>query len=210
MNASIIKRAREKKLIAVAVHNLRDYTEDKHKKVDGKPYGGGPGMVMKAEPIVRAVRAITKKSIRPAKRVSKSVVIIVTPGGAQFTNTRAAQYAKKYNHITLIAGRYEGIDARVKQILRASGHAIHEVSIGPYVLTGGEVPAMAIVDAITRQIPGVLGKEESLEEKRLGVGIPVYTRPEIIKQKGKTYKIPKVLRSGNHKKVEEWRRKHIV
>ena len=115
---------------------------------------------------------------------------------------------KNYDNLILICGRYEGIDARIKKVIKDLGLKIEEISIGSYVLTGGELPAMVLIDAVSRQIPGVLGKTESLEEKRHGIGTPVYTRPEVFRWKGKEYKAPKVLLSGNHKKIEMWRRKN--
>jgi len=130
---------------------------------------------------------------------------LFSAGGKQFTNSVAAELAKKYNRIILICGHYEGVDERIKKIIKDLGFEFSEISIGPYVLTGGELPAMVLVDSIARQIPGVLGKTESLEENRLGVGVPVYTRPEIFALKGKKYIVPKVLLSGDHKKINEWR-----
>jgi tRNA (guanine37-N1)-methyltransferase len=121
----------------------------------------------------------------------------------------AGQLAKKYNRLILICGHYEGVDERVKKVIKDLGFEFFEISIGPYVLTGGELPAMVLADAVARQIPGVLGKTESLEEKRLGVGVPVYTRPEVFQYKGKKYVVPKVLLSGDHKKIEEWRKKQL-
>ncbi len=190
---SILLRAQKKKLINIKFYNPRDFTKDKHRKVDDSPYGGGPGMVMQAEPILRAVAKARgrKKNIK---------IIMFSPSGKQFTNTYAETLSKKYKDIILIAGRYEGVDARVKKALRAE-----ELSIGPYVLTGGEVPAMVVVDAISRQIPGVLGHAQSLEEKRVASS-EMYTRPEVVKYKDKNYKVPKVLLSGDHKKIEEWRK----
>lgn len=194
-NSSILARAQKSGKIKIGVINLRDFSNDRHQKIDDKPYGGGPGMVFKIEPLVRAV-----KNLRPAK---KTKIILLSAAGKQFNSKMAQDYAKKYKQIILIAGHYEGVDGRIKKIF-----PIEEVSIGPYVLTGGEVPAMVLVDAISRHIPGVLGKTESLEEKRFGIGIPVYTRPEVFSYKGKKYKVPKVLLSGDHKKIEEWRKKH--
>lgn len=205
IRASMIKRAEERGLIACNVHNLRDYAEGKHKKVDERPYGGGPGMLMSAEPIVKAVERIAQK-----KNNKKNLVVIFTPSGKQFTNDRARVIAKRYTQVIGIAGRYEGIDARVKKILKAQGHTVEEYSIGPYVLTGGELPALVVLDAVTRQIPGALGKGESLEEKRLGIGVPAYTRPEVIVYKKKKYAIPRVLQSGHHKKITAWRASHQV
>ena len=190
---SIIKRAIEKKKVQIKVWNLRDFTKDKHKKVDDKPYGGGAGMVLQAEPILRAVRSL-------GNRTSKLVVL--SAKGKQFTQKMAYDWSKKYKNIILIFGRYEGIDERVVRILKAK-----EISVGPYVLTGGELPAMIIVDAVARHIPGVLGKAESLEEKRYGVGVPAYTRPEILKWGKKSYHVPKILLSGNHEKIAKWRQK---
>ena len=192
LSESIILRAVKKGLIRVNILNPRDFSEDKHRKVDDTPYGGGPGMVMKAEPILKAVSKIKK---------SKSLIFILSPRGEQMTNKLAQKIAKEGKDIILISGRYEGIDHRVKKILKAK-----EISIGPYILTGGELPAMVFIDAVTRQIKGVLGKEASLEEKRIASG-EVYTRPEVFKWKGKRHNVPKVLISGHHAKIEEWRRK---
>lgn len=195
LNESILARAVKSKKIAVKFYDPRDFTKDKHKRVDYKPYGGGPGMVMQAEPILKAVA-------KAKGRKKKVKVFLLSPNGELFDNKIAKQISKKYTDIILISGRYEGIDARVKSILRAE-----EISVGPYVLTGGELPAMVMIDAISRQIKGVLGKEESLEETR-SAGSAVYTRPENLKYKGKNYKVPKVLLSGHHKKIEDWREKH--
>lgn len=192
LNESILKRAQENKLIKIVVHNIRTYTLDKHRRTDYKPYGGGPGLVFFAEPILRAVDKIKKKK-------PKAKVFLMSPGGQQFSNQESIVWAKKYQDIILICGRYEGIDARVKRILRAE-----EISVGPFVLTGGELPAMVIVDSVSRQIKGVLGNEDSPEEKRVS-SHEVYTRPEILTWKGKKYKVPKVLLSGNHKDIEEWK-----
>ncbi|MEK7150981.1 MAG: tRNA (guanosine(37)-N1)-methyltransferase TrmD [Patescibacteria group bacterium] len=198
LNESILKRAQENKKISIEIIDIRKFTDDKHHTVDDKPYGGGPGMLMKAEPILKAFSSIKKSKDKPA-------VFLMSAAGKKFTNVTAKQYVKKYKNIVLIAGRYEGIDDRVKKILKAQ-----EVSIGDYVLTGGELPAMVLIDAIARHIPGVLGKQESIEENRFGVGIPTYTRPEILKHKGKKYIVPKVLLSGDHKKINEWRNKQRV
>jgi len=156
--------------------------------------------VMKPEPLIKAVLA-SKSKIKN----QKSKVILLSPRGKQFNQAMARNLAKNYKNIILICGRYEGIDERVKKITKAE-----EISIGPYVLTGGELAALAIVDAVSRHIKGVLGKEESLEEKK--GSYPVYTRPEVLEWQGKRYRAPKVLVSGNHKKIEEWRRKssHLI
>lgn len=199
-NESILKRAREKKLIDVKFYNPRDFAKDKHKTVDDKAYGGGPGMVMKAEPVLQAVA----RALRGAKKPVK--VVLFSAEGKQFDAKCAKEWAKKYKTIVMICGRYEGIDERVRKILQATSYQLQAISIGPFVLTGGEVPAMAIADAVSRHIPGVLGKAESLEERRFGAGLPTFTRPEILKYKGKTYRVPKVLLSGNHKKIADWRK----
>lgn len=190
-NSSILGRAQKNKKIEIILHNLRDFADDKHKKVDDKPYGGGPGMVLKAEPILKAIGKINKP---------KTKIILFSPSGKQFTQKIAKNWAKKFNNLILICGRYEGIDARVKKIVKAE-----EISIGPYVLTGGELPAAVVVDAVSRQIKGVLGKEESLEEERGISGFPVYTKPEIFEHNGKKYSVPKVLLSGHHIKIKNWR-----
>ncbi len=198
LNESILKRALTKKLIDIKIHNLRDFTSNKHNKVDDKPFGGGPGMVLMAEPIIKAVKKAAKSK--------KSRVILFSAGGEQFNNRIASKFSK-YGQLIFICGRYEGIDERVKKAIKDLGLVVEEISIGPYVLTGGELPAMVLIDAISRQIKGVLGKHESLEEKRLGVGVPVYTRPETFIFNNKKYQTPKILLSGNHKKIEDWRRK---
>ncbi|MDD5152409.1 MAG: tRNA (guanosine(37)-N1)-methyltransferase TrmD [Candidatus Pacebacteria bacterium] len=197
IDASILGRAQENGLISVTYVNPRDFATDKHQKVDDRPYGGGPGMVMMAQPLLRALDKISKSIAR--KKNSKTKIIMFSPSGKQFTNPYAKNLVKKYTDVILICGRYEGIDARVKKIFKAE-----EISVGPFVLTGGEVPAMLVVDACARQIDGVLGKNESVEENRLA-SPEVYTRPEIYKWKGKRYQVPKVLLSGHAKNIEDWR-----
>ena len=203
---SIIKRAVKTKKIRIKIWNLRDFTKNKHKKVDDKPYGGGAGMVLQVEPILRALKSILRlrRPTSKSQKTSDVLIILLSAKGKQFNQKMAGDWAAKYKQIILISGRYEGIDERVKIISRAE-----EISIGPYVLTGGEIPAMAIVDAVSRHIPGVLGKSESLEEKRYGIGVPAYTRPEIFSVRGsafggknKKYKVPEILLSGDHKKIE--------
>ncbi len=208
MNESLMARAKEKKLMKVNFLNPRDFTKDKHRKVDDRPYGGGPGMVMYAEPILRAIDSIALKlkikneKLKIAdKKTEKTKVVILSPGGKMFTNKIAKDWAKKYSNIILISGRYEGIDARVKKISKAE-----EISIGDYVLTGGELPAMVLIDSTMRQTSGFLGKVESIEENR-NASHEVYTRPEILKYKDKNHKVPKVLVSGHHANIEEWRKK---
>lgn len=197
--ASILGRAQKEELIAVSYVNPRDHAQNKWGKVDDRPYAGGPGMVMMADPLVRALASIQKKIAR--RKGTKIKTIIFSPQGKQFTNASAKTLVQKYTDIILIAGRYEGIDARVKKIFKAE-----EVSIGPFVLTGGEVPAMVVVDACARQIEGTLGTYESLEEGRTA-SPEVYTRPEVYEWKGKKYRVPKVLLGGDHKKIEEWKQK---
>lgn len=183
------------KKIEVSYYNPRDYTTDKHHKVDGRPYGGGPGMVMIAEPILKA----WEKAVGRKQNKKKIKTLIMSPRGTVFTNELAKAWASEYEHIVLISGRYEGIDARVQEILNAE-----EVSVGDYVLTGGELPALTIIDSVSRQIPGVLGTFESLEDERATEGVS-YTRPEILNYKKKDYVVPEVLVNGNHAEIEKWR-----
>ncbi|MDB5260507.1 MAG: trmD [Candidatus Nomurabacteria bacterium] len=201
---SIISRAIQSKLISIDTYALRDFTVDKHRRVDGRPYGGGPGMVMWVDPILRCVEKI-QKSIEKRSKVknlkSKVLIIIFNPGGTMFNNKIAKETAKKYTDIIFICGRYEGIDARVKKILKAK-----EWSIGEYVLTGGELPAMVCMDVISRQVKGVLNDENSLEETRMA-SHEMYARPEVYEFNKKKYKVPKVLLSGNHKLIDEFRMK---
>lgn len=185
------------KKIEVKYYNPRDFSKDKHKKVDERPYGGGPGMVMQAEPILRA----WEKAVGKKKDQKKVKTLIMSPRGRVFTQDTAREYAKKYDHLVLISGRYEGIDSRVKEILDAE-----ELSVGDYILTGGELPALTIIDSVSRQIPGVLGTFESLEDDRVTTG-ETYTRPEILTYKKKKYGVPKVLVEGNHKEIENYRSK---
>jgi len=190
---SIIKRAKKKGLLSIKVYNIRDFARDKHKTVDDRPYGGGPGMILKIEPLYSCLKSI--------KRKKKSKVIILTPGGKTF-DQKLARSLSKSEQLVFICGRYEGFDNRVKEF------ADLEISIGNYVLTGGEVPAMVVVDAVARLIPGVLGnqdsvKEESFSNKEDYIEYPQYTRPEGFKG----MKVPKVLLSGNHKKIAGWRAK---
>ncbi|MBI2644937.1 tRNA (guanosine(37)-N1)-methyltransferase TrmD [Candidatus Uhrbacteria bacterium] len=198
MQESLIKKAQEKKRIAIVIHNLREYTANAHKTVDDKPYGGGAGMVMKIEPLVAALAEIRKKYVK----TGSERIILLSPAGKQFTQRHAETYRKKYTHIIFICGRYEGVDARIKK------YVDEELSLGPYVLNGGEVAAMAVVEAVSRLIPGVLGNKESLREESWNKGdaleYPQYTRPE----KYHDQKVPRVLLSGDHAKIIEWRKKH--
>lgn len=200
-NESIVKRAKEKGKIKIKIYNLRDWTKDRHKTVDDKPYGGGAGMVMKPEPLFSAVQDIKKK----IGKKGKVRVVLFSAKGKKYGQPTAKKFSK-YGHIIMICGRYEGIDERVAKYL-----ADEEISIGDYVLTGGEIPAMIVVDSITRLLPGVLGNKESLDFESHGqmgyLEYPHYTRPEELIWKKKTIKVPKELLSGNHKKIEEWRNK---
>ncbi|MCI5051181.1 MAG: tRNA (guanosine(37)-N1)-methyltransferase TrmD [Candidatus Pacebacteria bacterium] len=205
LNDSIMKKALDKGSISVQFYNPRDVTKNKHKKVDDIPYGGGPGMVMMAEPIIDLWADITKKTLiekLPLTKKRKFKTIILSPGGEKFTTEYAKASAKEHTDIIFICGRYEGIDARVAEITGAD-----LVSIGDYVLTGGELAAMVMIDSISRQVDGVLGNKQSLEEDRIS-SHEMYTRPAELKYKGKKYQVPEVLQSGNHKLIDEWRKHH--
>jgi len=201
LKESILGRAIKNKLIKIKFFNPRDFIKapkNNYKPVDDKPYGGGPGMVMRAEPLLLAVA----KVLNTVKGKNKKILVInFIPSAEKFTTSFAKKVSKKYTDIILICGRYEGIDARVDKILKTK-----KLSIGDYVLTGGEIPAMILIDCVSRQIPGVLGKYESLEEERVSTN-EVYTRPEVLKYKNKNYRVPKVLLSGNHKLIENWKQK---
>jgi tRNA (guanine37-N1)-methyltransferase len=221
LGESILKRAIEDKKISVHFYNPRDFSPDKNSKgkavrIDKKPYGGGPGMVIEALPVIKAMEAVMKKIEKASSKKSKSIknnnkstvstkskakikIIWLSPGGIQFTTEYAKAAAKKYTDIVIVSGRYEGIDSRVKKIFKTE-----DISIGPFVLTGGELPAMIIIDCISRQVEGVLGDITSLEENRIS-SHEVYTRPEILEYKGKKYTVPKVLLSGNHAEIEKWK-----
>jgi len=196
---SILKRAQKKGLIKVNLIDFRMFTLDKHKTVDDYSYGGGPGMVMKPQPICDAVEKI-KKEIK----ISLPLKIIITSAQGKIFNQEMAKKLSKEKHLLIICGRYEGIDERIPKILDAE-----EVSIGNFVVTGGELPAMIIVDAISRMIPGVLGKEESMINDSYYneyLDYPQYTRPEEFRN----LKVPKILLSGDHKKIEKWRKKQSL
>lgn len=214
-NESILKRAQAKKLISIKTHNIRDYATDKHCTTDDKPYGGGAGMVMKVESIYRVLRALKLKfpnpnvKSNPKSKISKSKatkIILLAANGKPFTQRDAMRLAK-YKRLAFVCGRYEGVDERVKKFVDET------ISIGPYVLTGGELPAAIIIDAVARQISGVLGNEESPKDESFNEAIshkpddvssgeyPQYTRPEIFMK----MRVPKVLLSGDHKKIQAWR-----
>ncbi|PKL72593.1 tRNA (guanosine(37)-N1)-methyltransferase TrmD [Candidatus Kuenenbacteria bacterium HGW-Kuenenbacteria-1] len=201
-NESIIKRAQKEKIIEINFLNIRDCTIDKHKTVDDTPYGGGIGMLMKIEPIYQ-----TLKNFKLKHKTPKQKIILLTPKGKKF-NQRMAERLSQLNQITFICGRYEGIDERVNKLID------EKISIGDYILTGGEIPAMAIVDAITRLLPGVLGKDESSKVETFSkegfLEYPQYTRPEIFEINGKKARVPKILLSGNHKKIQEWQEKKTI
>ncbi len=209
LEESILGRALKEKKISVSFVNPRKFVSGKYKKiwpdgnvsaqVDDRPYAGGPGMVMMAEPIIKAVESITKKILKNKKR--KIIIVNFVPSAEKFNTKMAKNIAGKYTDIIMICGRYEGIDARVDKILKTK-----KLSIGDYVLTGGEIPAMVLIDSVSRQIEGVLGNFDSREEERVSSSV-VYTRPEVLIHKGKKYKVPEVLLSGDHKKIEEWKNK---
>lgn len=207
LSASIIGRARKEKKILVKYQNPRDFVagpKGSYKKVDDKPYGGGPGMVMMALPIIKAVEKALKNVGRTTSYMKKPVIIWFSPSAKQFTNKDADALAK-YTDVILVCGRYEGIDERAKKILKTLV-PVKEYAVGEAVYTGGEVPALAIVDAVTRRLPGVLGKDVSVEERRIASSV-VYTRPETILYKNKRYKVPAVLKTGHHSKIDNWRDK---
>lgn len=196
-NESILKRAVERQVVSLNTVNFRDYTLNKHKKVDDYPYGGGAGMLLTPQPIFDAVEAITKVSIK------KPRVILMCPQGETFTQKKAMELAKE-EHLVFICGHYEGFDERIRQRL-----VTDELSIGDYVLTGGELAAMVITDAVVRLLPDVLNKQESHEDDSFSTGLlefPQYTRP--VEFQG--MKVPDVLMSGNHKEIEKWRRKQSL
>ena len=197
LSDSIIKRAIDNKKISVKFYDPRDFTTNKHKKVDDTPYGGGPGMVMMVDPIIRAY-----KKARGRSKKKKFKTIILSPGGEDFTTSYAKKTTQKYTDVIIICGRYEGVDTRVKKILKAQ-----EISIGDYVLTGGELAAMVLVDSISRQIPGVLGNKDSLEETRVS-SHEMYTRPAVYEHSKRKYKVPPVLMSGDHADIDKWRQEH--
>lgn len=191
IDESMIKRAQNKGLVRIAVHDIRDYSSGKHRKIDDRPFGGGPGMVFKPEPIFEAIKHLRKGH-------KKTRVMLLSPQGQMLTQGLAEKMSR-CAHIILICGRYEGIDERVKTYL-----VDEEISIGDYILTGGELPAMVVIDAVVRLIPGVVGDGESVAADSLSCGMlkyPQYTRPAQFQGK----KVPKILLSGDHKKILEWR-----
>lgn len=205
LKEALIARAQKKKIISIQVHNLRDFTTDTHKTVDDRPYGGGAGMVMMVEPLMKAVQSAKRKA-KSAKQ--KTRVILFSAKGKKFNQARARKWAKEGSQLIMICGRYEGIDERVAKYI-----ADEEISIGDYVLFGGEVPAMAVMEAVTRLLPGAVGKKESVADESFSknyLEYPHYTRPEVVAIGGKKRRVPKVLLSGNHKEIEDWRRKESL
>lgn len=214
LTSSILGAAQIKKLISIRTHDLRPWGIGAHKKVDERPYGGGAGMVLMPGPLIRAADAIAKK--RPPSKRRK--IIVLSAKGKQWNQKLAYEWSKKYDEFIFISGRYEGIDERVSKILHAE-----EISIGPYVLTDGDVASMVIVSSIARLVPGVIKLKSLAEESHWnlllkkeknvptakGLEYPHYTRPEIFEYKGKKYHVPKVLLTGDHAKVDEWRKKHL-
>jgi tRNA (guanine37-N1)-methyltransferase len=197
LSEGILGRARTRGILDVEVHDLRDYTEDRHRVVDDVPYGGGPGMVLKPEPIFRAVEAIR------ARRGEPSAVILTTPDGRRFSHLEARRLSR-LSHLVLICGRYEGVDERVRLAL-----ATEELSIGDYVLSGGELPALVIVDAVARLVPGVVGDEASVAQDSFARGLldyPQYTRPAEFRG----LRVPEVLLSGHHREIARWRKKEAL
>lgn len=192
---SIISRASQKKLVKIKVHDLRDQATDKRKTIDDRPYGGGPGMVLMAPPIVKSVEKITATLER------KPAIFLLSPQG-KLLDQKLAQSLSRRDEIILICGHYEGIDERIKKILKAK-----ELSVGNYILSGGEIAAMVVVDVLVRLLPGSLGQKQSLESETFNAGLtdfdfPQYTRPAVFKAQ----KVPKVLLSGNHGRIDQWRK----
>jgi len=190
LDESIVKRAREAKLLDLKIHNLRDWTHDRHKTVDDRPFGGGPGMLLKPEPVYEAVESLKTEGCK---------VILMSPGGRRFEQSVARELSAE-KHLILVCGSYEGFDERVREAL-----ADDELSIGDYVLTNGALPAMVVIDAVARLLPGVLGDDESSHDESFSHGLleyPQYTRPAEFRG----MKVPEVLLSGNHAEIEKWRR----
>jgi tRNA (guanine37-N1)-methyltransferase len=212
LDTSILKRARERGLISVRVHNIRDYTHDKHHTTDDTPYGGGGGMVMKPEPVFEAIETVLGLSFdaaqddsaqTPPKPDSTTPIILLTPQGRVF-NQGIAQELSQHSRIVLLCGRYEGVDERIREHL-----VTDEISIGDYVLTGGELPALILIDAVARLLPDVLGDPTGAEDDSHAMGLleyPHYTRPPEFRG----WKIPEVLLTGAHAKIDKWRREQAL
>lgn len=201
LNESIIKRAVENDLIKINIHNLRDWSIDKHKTVDDKPFGGGPGMLIKIQPVYDALKSL---GVYP-KRDPNTLVVMTSARGIQWKQQLAKDYSRKYSRIVLLCGHYEGFDHRITEQLIDV-----EISIGDYVLSGGELPAQVILDSIVRNVPGVLGNDESLRDESHNGDIekeyPQYTRPAAFKtQESEEWKVPEVLLKGNHAEIKKWK-----
>jgi len=208
-NYSILKKAQKRGVIEIKIHNLRDFATDKHKTVDDKAFGGGRGMILKIEPIYRVVQSLKSKIKNQKSKITKpkTKIILFTPRGKKFNQKMATQFSK-LEELILICGRYEGVDERVAKYI-----ADEKISIGDYVLMGGELPALIVVETVARLVPGVIGKSELLKEriteKKGFQEYPQYTRPEVFSPRpGVKWKVPKVLLSGNHREIAEWRKKH--
>lgn len=205
LDTSILKRARERGLISVNVHNIRDYTHDKHHTTDDQPYGGGGGMVMKPEPVFEAIETVLgiASPLSAPKSESATPIILLTPQGRVF-NQSIAKELSQHKQIALLCGRYEGIDERIRENLITD-----QISIGDYVLTGGELPALILIDAVARLLPDVLGDPTGAEDDSHAMGLleyPHYTRPPEFRG----HKVPDVLLSGDHKKIDKWRREQAL
>jgi len=200
LSESLLSKAIKKKIITIKTHYLRDWTEDKHQTVDGKPYGGGPGLVFRIEPLFEAIQSLSLKfKVKSSKLRKKEKIILFSPRGKKFTNELAKKWSK-LDQLIFICGRYEGVDERVAEHI-----ADEVVSIGDYVLNGGEVAAMVVIEAVARQLPGFMHDADSAVKDDHAQ----YTKPEIFEpKKGIKWRVPKVLLSGDHKKIDEWREKH--
>ncbi len=195
LSASLLKKAQDRGLVTCHVHNLRDYTADKHRSTDDAPYGGGPGMVMKPEPIFAALEALGRRLERPKR-------LLLSPQGTPLTQQKVGRLAAEQT-VVLVCGRYEGIDERVRTVVD------EEVSIGDYVLSGGEIAALAVIDAVARLVPGVVGRQESTQDESFSTGLleyPQYTRPEEFRG----LRVPEVLLSGHHADIARWRRRQAL
>jgi tRNA (guanine37-N1)-methyltransferase len=198
LDESLIQKAKEKNLTQIRIHNIRDFTEDKHKTVDDTPFGGGGGMVMKLEPLCKALDSLWNQT---TKKITS--IILTTPQGEKFSQSRASKLSLK-DHLIIICGHYKGVDERLMML-----YPIEEISIGDYVLSGGEIPALVIIDAVVRLLPGVLGDFESAQTDSFFediLGPPQYTRPTEFRG----LKVPDVLLSGDHEKIKKWRKKEAL
>lgn len=203
LDSSILQRARQRELVSVNVHNIRGYTHDKHHMTDDTPYGGGGGMVMKPEPVFEAVESVLGLGAHQTQPQPAPPIIMLTPQGRVFTQSVAGELSR-HERIALLCGRYEGLDERIREHL-----VTDEISIGDYVLTGGELPALILIDAVARLIPGVLGDPDGAADDSHATGLleyPHYTRP--LEFRG--WKVPEILLSGDHGKIEKWRREQAI